>query len=284
MGLIQPGTGYNFVNSEDGSSLEILFPEVATLPPEQFKVEMDGDNVRVAKGRVVAQEVTNVPLTRLQEYNVIGFAVYPTDKLETGTDANSVYVSDGGYVEIDKYVPAEGEEPATGSNAWGVYLIRNVDNTGDEGPVVMPFLAVMADGSDAENFSTPWENGLEKSYYLIRRMEQVEVTVGEELITITSQVSLSAAVNRNQCQRLKIAAINWADATGWTVTQHLIGTLYMPNNVHFQGEFQYEDPDPSPSVDWPLNTAENESWSDPWTGYTKNFNSGGPSTTENIPV
>jgi hypothetical protein len=142
----------------------------------------------------------------------------------------------------------------------------------------------MADGSDAENFSTPWESGVEKGYYLIRQTEQIEVTVGEELITVEVQVSLSTLVNRNQCQRLKIAAINWADATGWTVTQHLIGTLYMPNNVHFGGELQYEDPDPSPAVDWPLNTAENESWSDPWTGYTKNFNSGGPSTTENIPV
>ena len=284
MGFIQPGTGYNFVNSEDGSSLEILFPEVATLPPEQFKVEMSGDNVQVAKGRVVAQEVTNAPLTRLQEYNVIGFAVYPTGNLAQGSDGNSVYVSDGGYVQIDKFVPAEGEEPATGSNAWGVYLIRNVDNTGDEGPVVMPFLAVMADGSDAENFSTPWENGVEKGYYLIRKYQAVEITQGEEVYYGGIIQSITSVVNRNQCQRLKIAAINWADATGWTVTQHLIGTLYMPNNVHFGGELQYQDPDPSPAVDWPLNTAENESWSDPWTGYNKNFNSGGPSTTENIPV
>tara|TARA_R110000868_G_scaffold172134_2_gene407968 strand:+ start:122 stop:973 length:852 start_codon:yes stop_codon:yes gene_type:complete len=283
MGYIQPGTGYNFVNSEDGASLEILFPEVTPYGPEQFKVEMDGDNVRVAKGRVVAQDVTNAPGTILHEYDVQGFAVYPTGKLTEGTDTNSVYLSQGGYVEIDKYVPAEGEEPATGSNAWGVYLIRNVDNIGDIGQVIMPFLAVMADGSDAENFSTPWESGAEKGFYLIRKKQSVEIVQGEEVYYGGIIQSITTAVNRHQCQRIKIAAINWVD-TYWKVTQHLIGSLYMPNNVHFAGELEYEDPDDPPNIDWPLNTAENESWSDPWTGYTKNFNSGGLSRTVNIPV
>jgi len=288
MGLIQPGIGYNFVNSEDGSSLEILFPEVTTLPPEQFKVEMSGDNVMVAKGRVVAQNLTSMPTTITLEYDVQGFAVYPTDKLTEGTDANSVYLSQGGYVEIDKYVPAEGEEPATGSNAWGVYLIRNVDNIGDIGPVIMPFLAVMADGSDAENFSTPWnssgQHGDLREYYLIREKQSVEITTPEGVVYGGLIQSLNGVVRRYNCQRIKIAAINWTDANGWTVTQHLIGSLYMPNNVHFFGQLDYEAGDEPPNIDWPENSAENESWSDTWTGYTKNFNSGGLSRTVEILV
>ena len=288
MGLIQPGTGYNFVNSEDGSSLEILFPEVTPYGPEQFKVEMEGDNVRVAKGRVVAQQLTSMPTTYTQEYDVQGFAVYPTGKLTEGTDANSVYLSQGGYVEIDKYVPAEGEEPATGSDAWGVYLIRNVDNIGDIGPVIMPFLAVMADGSDAEDFSTPWnssgQHGDLREYYLIREVQTVEITVPGDVVYGALIKSINGYVRRYNCQRIKIAAINWIDNTYWKVTQHLIGSLYMPNNVHFFGELDYETGDDSPAIDWPENSAENESWSDPWTGYTKNFNSGGLSRTVEILV
>lgn len=288
MGYIQPGTGYNFVNSEDGASLEILFPEVAAYGPEQFKIEMDGDNVRVAKGRVVAQQLTSTPVTNTHEYDVQGFAVYPTGKLTEGTDANSVYLSQGGYVEIDKYVPAEGEEPATGSDAWGVYLIRNVSNTSDVGPVVMPFLAVMADGSDAYTYSTPWypsgEHGDLREYYLIREKQSVEITVPGDVVYGGLIQAIGGYVKRLNCQRIKIADINWVSGTHWKVKQHLIGSLYMPNNVYFAGELDYENGSESPAMDWPLNTAENETWSDPWTGYTKNFNSGGLSRTVQIPV
>jgi hypothetical protein len=288
MGFIQPGTGYNFVNSEDGSSLEILFPEVTPYGPEQFKVEMSGNNLRVAEGGVVAQALTSSTITKTQEYRVQGFAVYPTDKLTTGTVDDSVWCSNDGYVEIDKYVPAEGEEPATGSNAWGVYLIRNVDNIGDIGPVIMPFLAVMADGSDAENFSTPWnttgDHGDLREYYLIREKQSVEITTPSGVVYGGLIQSLNAVVKRYNCQRIKIASVNWYDSTGWVVTQHLIGSLYMPNNVHFYGELDYEAGDDPPNIDWPLNSAENESWSDPWTGYTKNFNSGGLSRTVEILV
>jgi len=286
MGLIQPGIGYNFVNSEDGSSLEILFPDVKTYGPEQFKVEMSGNNLRVAEGGVVAQLLTSSTITKTQEYRVQGFAVYPTDSLTTGTVDDSVWCSNDGYVEIEKYTPGEGEDPATGSNAWGVYLIRNVDNIG--GPVIMPFLAVMADGSDAENFSTPWNNsgdhGDLREYYLIREKQSVEITTPSGVVYGGLIQSLNAVVKRYNCQRIKIASVNWYDSTGWTVTQHLIGSLYMPNNVHFFGQLDYEAGDDPPNIDWPENSAENESWSDPWTGYTKNFNSGGLSRTVEILV
>jgi hypothetical protein len=107
MGLIQPGTGYNFVNSEDGSSLEILFPDVTPYGPEQFKVEMLGNNVQVAKGRVVAQDLTSTPSTILHEFNVLGYSVYPTGKLTTGSDSSSPWCAQGGNVEILKFTPGE---------------------------------------------------------------------------------------------------------------------------------------------------------------------------------
>jgi len=291
MGGVQPGIGYNVTQTADGSSLEILFPEIpAPYGPEQFKVEVLGNNVRVAKGRVVAQQLTAMPTTRTLEYDVQGFAVYPTGKLTEGGDVFSPYCSEGGNVEIQKSTPGETEEdPPTGSDAWGVYLIRNEGNVGDLGQVVMPFLAVMANDSDAENYSTPWnssgQHGDLREFYLIREKQSVEIVQPGEVVVYGGLiVSQHSAIRRFNCQRIKIASILWDDTTGWTVTQYLIGSLYMPNNVHFYGELDYETGDDAPDIDWPENSAENEDWSGTWTGYTKNFNSGGLSRTVEILV
>jgi hypothetical protein len=290
IGGVQPGFGYNVIQTDDGSSLEILFPEQTAYGPEQFKVQMLGNNVQVAKGRVVAQQLTAMPTTRTLEYNVHGFSVYPTGKLTEGSDAASPWCSQGGYVEIQKYTPGETEEdPPTGSNSWGVYLIRNEGNIGDIGQVVMPFLAVMADGSEAETFSKPWnstgQHGDLREYYLIRERQSVEITEPGSVVVYGGLiVSQHSAIRRYNCQRIKIASINWYDSTGWFVTQHLIGSLFLPNNVHYYGELDYETGDDAPDADWPENSAENEDWSGTWTGYDKNFNSGGLSRTVEILV
>jgi len=290
MGDLQPGVGYNLVQSPMGDSLEILFPPQVPYGPEQFKVEMQGDNVKVAKGRVIAQVLTSAPTTMTTEYDVQRFAVYPTSKLTDGSFPSSPYCSDDGFVQIQKYTPgATEEDPPTGSNSWGVYLIRNVSNTSEVGAVVMPFLAVMADGSDAETKSKPWnttgQHGDLREYYLIREKQAVEITQpGGAVVYGGLLVSQHTAVQRYNCQRLKIASLNWYDSTGWVVTQHLIGTLYLPNNVYYAGELEYEHDDPAPDVDWPLNSAENEDWSDAWTGYEKHFNDGGYNRTAEILV
>ena len=290
MGFIQPGVGYNLISSPEGDSLEILFPDATPYGPEQFKVEMDGDKVRVAKGRVVAQQLTAMPTTRTLEYDVQGFAVYPTGKLTTGTWASSPWCSQGGNVEIQKLTPGPTEEdPPTGSDSWGVYLIRNRDNTSEVGEVLMPFLAVMADGSDAETKSKPWntttQHGDLREFYIIREKESVEITeVGGVVKYGAILKSQHSAVRRYNCQRIKIASINWYATTGWFINQHLIGSLYMPNNVHFYGELEYETGDDAPDMTWPENGTENAAWSGAWTGYDKNFNSGGLNRTVEVLV
>jgi hypothetical protein len=280
MGNIQPGVGYTLIDSADGSSLEIQFPQPAPYI-EQFKVQMLGNRLMVAKGRVVAQALTAMPTTMTLEYDVQGFAVYPTGKLTTGTDAASIWCSQNGDVEI-------ANANNDGTDSWGVYLIRNRDGGGESGNIDKPFLAVMADGSDAETYSKPWnttgQHGDLREYYIIRQRQSVEITTPTEVVYGGLVQSFHGAVKRYNCQRIKIASVNWYDATGWKVTQHLIGSLYMPNNVHFYGELDYEAGDDAPDIDWPLNSAENEDWSGTWTGYDKNFNSSGLTRTAEILV
>jgi hypothetical protein len=281
MGELQPGVGYNLVQSPHGDSLEILFPPQVEYGPEQFKVKMVGDKVMVAKGRVIAQALTAMPTTMTLEYDVQGFAVYPTGKLTTGTDAASVWCSQGGDVEI-------ANANNDGTDSWGVYLIRNRDGGGESGNIDKPFLAVMADGSDAETKSKPWnttgQHGDLREYYIIRQKQSVEITTPTEVVYGGLIQSFHGAVKRYNCQRIKVASLNWYLSTGWVITQHLIGSLYMPNNVHFYGELDYEAGDDAPDIDWPLNSAENDDWSGSWTGYDKNFNSSGLSRTVEILV
>lgn len=287
MGDLQPGVGYNVYQSPVGDSLEILFPPPPDPNgPEQFKVEMYGDLVKVAKGRVVAQVLSSSTQTCLAEYNCLGFAVYPIDSLTVGSDANSPWASQDGSVEILKDTPGENpEDPHTGSDDWGVFLIRNVD--GGDGQPERPYLAVMALNSEAYTYSEPWSDGAtqcdKRCMYLVRSYHQVEVPVYPEG-TVVGKIYVGAVmtIQGYNCQRLKIAHLTWV-VDRWVITQNLIGTLYMPNNVHFCGEvgIDLDNPDPQPTG-WPIYATENGLYQGTWAGYTKNFNQGGPTNTTQL--
>jgi len=285
MGYIQPGTGYNFVNSEDGASLEILFPEVATLPPEQFKVEVYGDNVKVAQGRIMAMQATATsPMytsaQALVEFTVQGFAIFPTGTRTEGADIpNSLWASDG-YVTIQKYIPAEGEEPASGSNNWGVYIVRNqCASTGADG--TFPLLAVMADGDDAHVKSTAFPSDTEGHYNWDCYQQTQAVTIdgagsGNLIVTM-----LNYALGNYAAERVKIASIVWEDET-WKVTQLLIGTLTLPGYVG-GGEIIWVETLPTyPSDTLPGFKSATDDWFAAWTGYTKLLTTGSGYTTDII--
>ena len=285
MGLIQPGTGYNFVNSEDGSSLEIIFPEVADLPPEQFQVEVYGDNVRVAQGRIMAMQATATsPMytsaQALIEFTVQGFAIFPTGTRTEGADIpNSLWASDG-YVTIQKYIPAEGEEPASGSDNWGVYIVRNqCPSTGAGG--TFPLLAVMANGDDAHDKSTAFPTDNEGHYNWDCYQQTQAVTIdgagsGNLIVSM-----LNYALGNYAAERVKIASIVWEDET-WKVTQLLIGTLTLPGYVGGGEIIWVETLPPYPSATLPGFQSKTDDWFAAWTGYTKLLTTGSGYTTDII--
>jgi len=275
MGTVQPGVGYNVIDTADGSSLEILFPDQTNNGPEQFKVEMWGDKVQVAKGRVIAMHsLTSSPVYSSQqallEFNVQGFAVYPTGSRTEGADIpNSIWASDG-YVTIQKYVPAEGEEPAYGSNTWGVYIIRNqAEGGGNQGS--LPVLAVMADGSDAYTKSTAFPTDTEGHYRWAAWIQELSVTVegegggyGSLKVSGNNYMLLNYAA-----ERIKIASMVWEDDT-WKVTQLLIGSLTLPSYIGCAPTIYSLDPPPGyPGGTYPAFASTNNDWWGAWSGYTK---------------
>jgi hypothetical protein len=80
-------------------------------------------------------------------------------------------------------------------------------------------------------------------------------------------------VNYN-CQRVKVATVQWnTDTNAWDVTQHLIGTLTLPDQMVSTGTLRYEyDPMGTPPWStWPLFSSKNDDWNGAWTGYDKSF-------------
>jgi hypothetical protein len=111
MGLIQPGTGYNFVNSDDGSSLEIVFPpidykEIQNNLLQQFQIVVEGDQLKVVNGTALwaphwfnDDDRPDQPLCANQSV-VTTYALYTGDNVVLGTDSSSPFMSEGGYVTL----------------------------------------------------------------------------------------------------------------------------------------------------------------------------------------
>ena len=263
MGELQPGVGYNLVQSPHGDSLEILFPPQKEYGPEQFKVEMiAGNKVMVAKGRVITQDVwedTHADVTTV-EFALNGVWAYPTGSKTAGSDANGPWADSGATYTIAN---ASGE----GSDYWGVYILRQPFNK--VGQKHTPEIVIMSDGSDAYDKTTPWgEADTTDSIrlYTICNATSVEVD-GTPVGTFVTSFDANPSQYNYNCQRVKVASITWLDGQ-WVVTQHLIGTLTLPNIIQHYGTAVGLD-GARPDTYWPNYETECDNWNGSWAGYTK---------------
>ena len=114
---IQPGVGFSFTSSNHGTTLDInpvWTDPIPSLPVEQFKVLVSGDNVFTAKGRVITQDVwqgTGLDATSA-EYDLTGIWAYPTGSKTTGSNASGPWADSEGFITI-------ANAAAEGSDSWG---------------------------------------------------------------------------------------------------------------------------------------------------------------------
>lgn len=285
---IQPGVGFSFTSSGHGTTLDInagYTDPAPTVPVEQFKVVMDGNKVYVAKGRVLARcgdFVTDLNYgfdtilyveQCLKEFNVKNFAVYPTGSITEGTNLESLWASDEGYVDVET------------EHIYGVYLVMNQFDAAGAYTPGAPYLAVIADddANEALEKSRPYgDNGCDSvKYYGVATLIE-QGGDGPYYIYVQSGSPLSPAYAFNyNCQRVKIATIEYGgDPARWTITQHLIGTLTIPSQFNYMGNdtIRLTAPDISPEVilynpfdPGPLFSAQNTAWNGAWAGYDKSF-------------
>jgi hypothetical protein len=235
-------------------------------PPEQFQVKVtagveEGEwQLQVAKGRVI----TGGGRSAVAEWDVQGFAIYPTGANVVGTDTASPYVNQGGHVKITD--PTVG-----GSYAWGVYIVSNPASLN------FPMLAVMAYPSDAYTKSTPWTAGvswIDVSPYTDQIIIVPSPPAPSPELHLKSYDTVEGNHQYNyNCQRLKVAELYW-DGTfsQWTVRQWLIGSLTNPDINWHIGNKEYEvfvgEPPPAWATTTLYETEQNE-WNGPWAGYSK---------------
>jgi hypothetical protein len=265
---MQPGNGYSLSAGQNGTSLSIDDPQLAG-DPEQFRVTImptgAGYGVQVRKGFVhwLLYRAQDPFVNASAQGEVRKFYAFPTGAKTTGpfTEViDSPLVDLGGYVQIQ---PASVEG---GSDNWGVYIIgcANIDV-----PIV-PYLAIMADGSDAE-VKTRYFNGA-SDQIIVRNVIpfnslEVETPTGTTLINYAAGGDLYP-YNYN-CQRYKVATLTWEDDT-FLVEQKLLGQFTMPYPINHQGDYPYLVSSGPPSwLGSPYYGPQLEDWMDAWSGYTR---------------
>ena len=257
-----------------------LFIEI--LPPEPFTVEVTGGaadgKVYCAQGNVTSVAGSWSGQNYMQSYLVQGFAIFPTSSMIWGNNYTGNWVSDKGNIAIAN--AANG-----GCDTWEVCLVSNSDF--NSFGVNVPYLAVMATGSDADTKTTPWgaHNGMtlgqkitticvgSKSY----EPDAVQAFEGSPsplpLLECVSKVELTEHLSSFECQRVLIASVYWDSASSsWLVSQYHQGDLFQPQMIqNITSIYQYEDsPLGVPFIPPdPLNSGQNTAWFGPYTGYTK---------------
>jgi hypothetical protein len=278
----------------------ITWPQDIVVPDiEQFTVKVVpagvGWGVQVAKGRVLARCGDFVTATQsspspsfdyvefveqcLKEFNVKNFAVYPTGSIIVGANAGSPWASADGYVDV-----------AT-DHSYGVYLVMNqFDASGYTSGA--PYLAVIADDDENEALekSRPYgDNSCDSvKYYSAQALTEqfgdgpYSVYVDASGSGAAASYDFAAACSNYNCQRVKIATIQYGgEPAGWTVTQHLIGTLTIPSQFNHMGIKIGRGPTVgSYTTDWINNpfsaiaySSQNTAWNGAWAGYDKSFTS-----------
>jgi hypothetical protein len=242
--------------------------------PQGFKVVVGKNeglwNIQVAKGfcmaRVGGSSFYSFTEDGFGQFEIKGFAVFPTAALVAGNSESSPWASQGGYVEIKNAA-------AGGSDHWGVYLIQN-NNSGFS---ASPWLAVMAMESDAFNKTVPnfgigqdmqtWFQGWLKRAITIDDFPNPPIN-----FDASSLYPMAIPFPYLKCRRVILANVDWnGENECWDVKQDAIGTITIPQSIVFGGNIEY-NPDASdtpPWAGWPLNVPANNDWDGPYDGYQK---------------
>jgi len=262
---VQPGAGYNFVTSGEATAL--------TVDPiwqfwglgDQFEVTSakaaDGYQVQCRKGYVLWNSYyASAPWAHGgMKAEVQRFYCYPDS---SKTDGNAATADDSPFVDRGGYITIQPASVEGGSDNWGVYIIGCADT--EEG--IRPYLAIFADGSDADTKSDYFNGNSDQVIFKhLQTQELIEVETPTGTTNITIQFIGSLAVINYNCIRYKVASLTYEDGT-FKVVQKFLGPMKVPYPVNYQGLYTANDPAPSP----PAYDAELTDWIGAWSGYTKN--------------
>ena len=255
--------------------------------PEQFQVRVNGNDLYVAKGRVICRTSPNsFNGGCLREYDVKSSAIWPNDSFTYGDDSNSPWVDNGGYITL---TPPEGE----GFVQYGVYLVMNQYRVaGGTFEAGVPYLAVMPLSGDAWTKTQPWgnEDGCDlQRWFNLFEYKPVTIEIPDAPFEVSGNLEngQESKVQNYNCQRVPIALIGWdTEKNVWVTNQYAIGTLTIPYNIFYSGVYRYENTPEFEPPTWfftPYNSTQQEDWEGDYTDCEK-WDGLGSQPTQNIPV
>jgi hypothetical protein len=261
---IQPGAGYNFVTSGGATALTVDPVWQYWGEDDQFQVTAakaaDGYQVQCRKGYVLWNSYfASFPWAHGgKKAEVQKFYCFPTG---SKTDGEAATADDSPFVDLGGYITIQPASVEGGSDSWGVYIIACAGvETG-----VVPYLAIFADGSDADTKSDYFNGSNDQiNFKHLQTLDLVEVNTPTGTTFLTIQGVGALAVLNYNCIRYKIASLTYEDGT-FKVTQKFLGPMKVPNPVNYQGLYTANDPAPSP----PAYDTELTDWFGAWSGYTK---------------
>lgn len=157
-----------------------------------------------------------------------------------------------------------------GANSYGVYLVLNFNFTSGlyQGA---PYLAIIADGSDADAKSFPFESGgMGVQWATVSVWDNITIETPTGSDTVQNETTIGNYQINYNCQRWRIGTVSY-DGTKWNVTQTLLGQITLPDEVYGVGVLRYAAGGSHPWEDgtWPLFANENAAWWGSWNNYTK---------------
>lgn len=162
-------------------------------------------------------------------------------------------------------------ETSYGSNSYGVYLVLNFNLPGGGYYQGAPYLAIIADGSDADSKSFPFESGgMGVQWATVSVWDNINIETPTGIETVQNESTVGNYQINYNCQRWRIGTVSY-DGTKWNVTQTLLGQISLPDEVYGVGVVRYAAGGAHPWEDgtWPFFATQNSDWWSPWNGYTK---------------
>jgi hypothetical protein len=243
----------------------ITWPDyVPPYVPRQLevKVTQDGDvyKLQIAKGGILWKN-SKMPNAsdgyQLYAPPLQGYAekvwVYPAGTLSSGDNSNSPWVNSGGWVSLEDT-----------TKIYNVYIIGN--NAGGPSQYGNVALAVIADGSDADDKSRPFKSDASMGREWFTLFVDLPIATVDSSDIVVPYLWSNLLFNHN-CMRYRVAKV-YFNETAWVVDQYLLGPVTLPDDLTFCGSKAY--PPVEPGTPWVVAFGDKqEDWQGSWSGYTK---------------
>lgn len=268
---LTPGEAdYNISQRVVGS---ITWPDyIPAVPLRQFEVvvppvdseTVDPDSIQIVKGNIIWTN-SRWGYTRMDGgsmFNPVlqGEAkkvwVYPTGSLTDGGDSASPFMNNGGRIHLER------------GTTYFVYIIGNQDSEAAGSSLGNVTVAVIADGSDANNKTKPFDSGYMGRNWATAATPFLEV---DGVVYGLGGIDVSSNWPYNfNCQRYLVATVFWNE-TRWVVNQQLFGPVTLSDDLIYMG-CRYVVME-EPGAPWPRDFLDQQNdWSGAWSGYTKDGN------------